>query len=242
MSPLFIFQSINQIFKDVLFPKVCINCRREGEFLCDGCKNLIRSRKFQLCYGCGFNNKDGRFCSRCREGWHLNRIIIAAYYDAISQALIKAYKYRFCRSIDEILGKLLAGSKKFANSQNLVVSFVPLSRKRLLWRGFNQAELLAKNFSKSQKLPISNLLKRLRHNSFQSYSSRVERFQNIKGAFEVIKGSDILGKVIILVDDVVTTGATLNECARVLKNAGAREVSGLVVASRKGEKGLVWKN
>ena len=112
---------------------------------------------------------------------------------------------------------------------NLIVP-VPLSKKRLRWRGFNQAEILAQSFAGHYGLEINGRdLVRLKHKKPQTKLSEAERLLNLKNCF-IWRGADLGRRNIILIDDVVTTGATLNECAKALKSAGAGEVWGLVVA------------
>lgn len=114
-------------------------------------------------------------------------------------------------------------------NDNLVIP-VPLSRKRLRWRGFNQAELLARRVAREYGLALdSGNLIRVKHKTAQAKLNEMKRLENIKNCF-VWQGGNLNKKNIILIDDVVTTGATLNECARVLKANGAGEVFGLVVA------------
>jgi len=114
-------------------------------------------------------------------------------------------------------------------NDNLVVP-VPLSGKRLCWRGFNQAELLARKIAENYGLGLdANNLIRIKHKKPQAKLDEVHRQENIKGCF-VWRGNNLNKKNIILIDDVVTTGATLNECAKILKASGAGEVWGLVVA------------
>jgi len=114
-------------------------------------------------------------------------------------------------------------------NENLVV-LVPLSKKRLRWRGFNQAELLAEKVAKNYDLALDNKnLIRTKHKKPQAKLNEIHRLENIKECFSW-QGGDLNKKNIILIDDVVTTGATLNECAKVLKAHGAGEVWGLVVA------------
>ncbi|MFH1582976.1 MAG: ComF family protein [Candidatus Falkowbacteria bacterium] len=116
------------------------------------------------------------------------------------------------------------------NFNNNLVIFVPLSKKRLRWRGFNQAELLAQKIAEKYNLALDavNLI-RVKHKRPQAKLDEIHRLENIKDCFEW-RGGDLNKKNIILIDDVVTTGATLNECAKVLKAHGAGEVWGLVVA------------
>lgn len=114
-------------------------------------------------------------------------------------------------------------------NENLIMP-VPLSKKRLNWRGFNQAELLARIIAEKYKLKLDNInLIRIKHKKPQAKLNEIHRLENVKGCFSW-QGVNLNKKNIILVDDVVTTGATLNECAKVLKANGAGEVWGLVLA------------
>ncbi len=112
---------------------------------------------------------------------------------------------------------------------NIIIP-VPLSRKRLRWRGFNQAEILGRVFAKQYGLEINTGgLVRVKHKKAQAKLNEISRQSNVKDCF-AWRGGDLNKRNIILIDDVVTTGATLNECAKVLKASGAQEVWGLVVA------------
>jgi len=118
----------------------------------------------------------------------------------------------------------------FLNFKENLVMPVPLASKRLRWRGFNQAELLALAVAENYNLRLDNKnLIRIKHKNPQAKLNEIERLKNVKECF-AWQGGDLNKKNIILVDDVVTTGATLNECAKVLKDHGAGEVWGLVAA------------
>ena len=128
------------------------------------------------------------------------------------------------------LGKIKTSPKIFLNLRESLIIPVPLHIKRKRWRGFNQSEAIAREFAKYYNLEIdSKKLIRKKHKKAQAQLGKEERINNIKNCFSW--QADILdGRNIILVDDVVTTGSTLNECARILKENGAGEVWGLVVA------------
>ena len=124
---------------------------------------------------------------------------------------------------------LLREGNRFKESDVLVP--IPLARKKLKNRGYNQAEEIAKKLGKELKIPvIIDCLIKIRENLPQMELSKEERQENIKGVFEIKNKEKIQGKKILLVDDVYTTGATMEECAKVLKQAGAREIWGVVVA------------
>lgn len=107
---------------------------------------------------------------------------------------------------------------------------VPLHPFRMWWRGFNQAHELALFLHKQTRLPLCNCLKRTRYTKIQSRLDRDERLKNQRKAYQVRRGFDLKGKTLLVIDDVFTTGATVDSCAGVLKKAGAREVYALTVA------------
>jgi ComF family protein len=113
---------------------------------------------------------------------------------------------------------------------NSIITPVPLSKRRLHWRGFNQAEIIAQEISKIQKIPINNVLAKIAETGVQAELPQKQRQSNIKNAFAIINRETVKNKDILLVDDVITTGATINECARVLLNNGARRIIGIAAA------------
>ena len=124
------------------------------------------------------------------------------------------------------LGKLVAGFHPPLTFDAIVP--VPLHWTRKWSRGFNQSLILARSVSKSTDLPLFSVLRRVKRTKDQTHLSREERLANVRGAFRVTK--DVDGKKLLLLDDVTTTGATLEECRRVLAEAGAAQVSAAVVA------------
>jgi len=152
--------------------------------------------------------------------------------------LVFACKYRFVRDIAEPLALLMIKSLaehsySFLRLKNLAIVPVPLSSGRERWRGFNQSLEIAKQVARVLGVPIAGkeALGRARSATPQvEVEHRADRFKNIRGAFFVQNTDAVTGKVILLIDDVATTLATISECAKVLKDAGAREVWGIVAA------------
>ncbi len=148
-------------------------------------------------------------------------------YEGVLKKVIHAVKFDGLRRLAERLGKLLVYPE--IPPVDCIVP-VPLSRERLLKRGFNQSLWIGKGLSEKAGIPVNEcLLVKRRETLPQSLLSGKERLRNPKGAFDVLKDKGIPESV-LLIDDVITTGATLNECARVLKSAGVRSVYALVVA------------
>lgn len=221
---------------DLLFPVECLSCGKEGDWICGDCFNKIRNNGRQYCFGCKQASHFGKVCAKCKNDYYLKGIIIAADYDEkIVSRLIIVFKYKFVKSIACYLADLLAmflldlKNSGFNLSDFLIIP-VPLSKKRKRWRGFNQAEEIAKLLAGHLKLPLlSGGLLRIKHTRPQVKLNEAERKKNLAGCFSW-KGENLCGRKILLVDDVATTGTTLNECAKVLKENGAKEVWGLVVA------------
>lgn len=209
--------NIKNLFLDIIFPIECLGCGREGEWLCDECQNEIGPESRSLC------------------GENLDKIFTFYSYDnEVLKKAIHGLKYKFVEDLARSLGKLLIGELEKIRDQikgEQILIPVPLHEKRFLERGFNQAELLTLEISKFFGWPVENrVLARTKRTASQVSLTGDKRRENICGAFAVVNFSKILNKKIILIDDVLTTGATMEECAKVLKRAGAGEVLGIALA------------
>lgn len=221
---------------DLVLPKYCLHCGREGSWVCSRCQTLLNFKK-QYCLECKTINKTGNFCLSCQKKYNLDKVLIAGDYDnKLLAELIKKLKYHFAKDIAKILAEFLKNfileyqKENDFNLKDFILIPVPLHKKRQNFRGFNQSKEITIIFSKFFNLEIStNNLIRIKNTKAQAKLNEDERKNNIKNSF-LWQGKNLQGQNIILIDDVVTTGATLNECARVLKNNGAGEVLGLAVA------------
>ena len=221
---------------DLFFPKYCVHCKKEGEWLCSSCFPLLSFKK-QYCPECKKENKNGFFCSQCKNKYFLDGALIAGDYDQqILAELIKKLKYNFAKDISKILAQFLNNFiLKYQKENNLdLKNFlfipVPLHKKKKNFRGFNQSEEINKELSSllNLKSDSKNLI-RIKNTKAQAKLNAKERKENVKNSF-FWKGENLKRKNIILLDDVFTTGATLDECARILKENGAGQVLGLTVA------------
>ena len=181
-------------------------------------------------------DEQGR-CALCRLG---HRGFDAAYsfgfYEGTLRELIHLFKYSRIQTLARPLGNLLA--KALPREQNFdVIVPMPLHWRKRWQRGFNQAELLAREISRRTHIPVRRLLRRVRNTSAQAGLTNAKRRLNVSGAFRA-KDRSLEGKRVLLVDDVLTTGATGAACARALKNAGARQVTLLTVA--RADRRIVW--
>jgi len=228
-----LLKKIRGLLLDILLPIECFSCHLEGVYLCEKC---FRKIKFN-------DNEDLKRVSQNLKIPSLEKIFIAGdYEDIILRSLIKKYKYSFILPLGKILARFLITFWNFQGGVpfSFLVIPIPLTEKRNRWRGFNQAEILAREFSEYFNYDLSLDLKRQGSKIPQANLTETERLENIKSAFmweeknQPISspgGVSILsGRDVLLIDDVITTGATLNEAARILKEAGASSVYGLVLA------------
>lgn len=231
------------ILRDILFPLTCLGCDREKTLACPECLGKLPEKTFQECPVCRKPyQKNGAVCRQCRSQTTLDGLFIARpYQHHLIQKLVFALKYRFLEIAASPLASLLteALNRHPIPLPDLVIP-VPLHSRRLRYRGFNQSELIARK-TLEQLLPKNSLssilrtdlLERVRFTKPQMKTeSKTERIANLNHAFVVptIVAGPLVGASIWLIDDVATTGSTLDECARVLKAAGAKSVWGVVVA------------
>lgn len=219
---------------DTLFPPHCVSCKTEGDFLCKKCVQELRKRKI--------SQRVRLPAGRPREFSHLAGVIHALDYaeNPAIKAAIEQFKYKFNQELAVYFGSLIAekiGELAMAKNRPICLIPVPLHRRRLFYRGFNQAELIAR--AVRDKMPGKNicilpLLCRVKHTTQQAKLTRRDRLQNMESAFSMNKKfvhkSARQWALYFIVDDVCTTGATLENCAAVLKENGFERVYGLVVA------------
>ncbi len=237
--------SLMHLFKDLIdliLPPLCCICKRrlksEENIICNDCYSRTRLIAPPYCERCGrpLPSPDIKVCHTCITEQHpCSYIRGASPYDGITENLIILLKYNGKRGTAKTLGKLMTRviSKEDTYTNCEIIVPVPLHRTRKRERGYNQAELLGEKLSAELNLPlISNALIRMRATPSQTKLPSEKRQKNVKDAFAVNKRTAelIKDKTVLLVDDVMTTGATLNECARTLLKGGVKEVLGIVCA------------
>ncbi|MEE9399311.1 MAG: ComF family protein [Dehalococcoidales bacterium] len=217
---------------DLIFPRYCVGCGKEGSFLCDSCCQSLPRIRPPLCPRCGRPHPSGILCPSC-VNWAaaIDGIRSPYRFDGVMREAIHQLKYRNLRALVVTLTELL---KDFLVSNPLpaeVLVPVPLHPKRLKERGYNQSGLLARELAKLIDLPVmGDCLIRQRHAPPQAKTSTVdERRSNIADAF-ACRNRKLQDKQVLLIDDVSTSGATLDACAAALKAAGTASVWGLVMA------------
>jgi len=217
---------------DFLFPQWCVGCGREGDFICPSCRRSLPRVVPPLCPRCGKPHPSGMLCPNCVD-WQaeIDGIRSPFRFDGVMRQAIHQLKYKSLRALTGILAELLSDYLAANSVPGEVLVPVPLHRKRLRERGYNQSILLAEKLGELVGLPVVNdCLIRERHAPPQARASTVEeRRHNVAGAF-ACRDHRLQGKQVLLIDDVSTTGATLDACAAVIKSAGAASVWGLVLA------------
>jgi len=209
---------------ELLWPARCAGCGRVGSFACDAClQGLCPARIHQ---------------GLLAQNTNLNRLIPATPLTKTAEAFVYALKYRGVQALAPLLANRMCDILALRRDTvgvfgaNPLIIPVPLHTSRLKERGFNQAELLARRIATTTMMPIdiTSLIRTRATGQQAKQSGRAQRRDNMEGAFAVIHQTDITNRDIILIDDVCTTGATLNDCARALHDGGARSVSAIVFA------------
>lgn len=234
---MFFIKKMKEFALDVLFPKICLGCKKEGAFLCNAClQNLFREIEVQKCPVCSFRNFSGLLCRTCRKKCQLTRFLYCFNYkNKIIREAIHAFKYDSVKELGDSLSNFLINlvlSQKIPLKKTMLVLPVPLHPAKLRQRGFNQSEIMASIFARYFGLKIiPDNLTRIKNTDPQiEMPDFKNRRENISNAFKVKRPEEFSGKKIILIDDVSTSLSTLDEAAEVLRNAGAKSVWGLVVA------------
>jgi len=209
---------------DILFPKFCIGCKQLNTYLCNDCLSLIDTNTRP-------SNKEPE----------LDKLFfITDYHNIIVKKLIQKFKYPpFAKNLTDVFGSFIINyfqgiekSPEFlTEKQNYIIIPIPLSRKRLKWRGFNQAEEIANKLSSFSGIPVvKNVLLRIKNTKPQANLTQSQRKNNLANVFYCQNSEKIKTKKVLLVDDVYTTGTTMKEAAQVLKSAGIQHISGFVIA------------
>lgn len=222
---------------DLLYPPRCEVCGRlRRAAICEECQEQIVPVQPPMCRICGepFDPKaeGGPLCARCRRGRHppFSVARTAAYYEGPVVEAVRRFKYHCQMALGRPLGRVMVEALSDGAAEGLepggvdVVCPVPLHESRLRERGFNQSELLAEAVAGAIGKPVRRLLTKTRPTLPQVDLPAESRARNVHDAFAADLREVIEGRVVLLVDDLYTTGATLRECARVLKRAGAEEV------------------
>jgi competence protein ComFC len=223
--------NLERMALSLLFPQWCLGCRKEGEYICNSCRSSLPKIAGPLCPKCGRPQASGILCPDCIS-WNssIDGIRSPFRFEGVIREAVHQFKYKNLRALAPTLGAMMADYLQTNPIPGEILVPVPLHPKRWRERGYNQSGLLAKELGKTAGLPvIEDGLMRQKYTPPQAKTLNVvERKKNAIGAFSC--HSDLKNKKIIVIDDVSTSGATLDACATVLKTAGADSVWGLTLA------------
>lgn len=210
---------VEQALLDIVFPPRCVHCRREGDYLCSGCRAAISSVTPPTCDLCGRPVSIPGLCSSClRCPAPVDGIRSVAFFEGPLREAIHAFKYEGLTALSAPLGELLVeGWRRFHPVGDVIVP-VPLHYRRARQRGYNQSAVLARELSRHTGIPmLEKVLVRVRETLPQVDLGAQHRWDNVEGAFECHDTGGIGGRAVLLIDDVCTTGATITACAEALR-------------------------
>ncbi len=217
----------------VLFPPRCAGCGTFGTLFCSSCRARVQPLRPPLCSRCGQPLTAGSLCRACKRGKfvHLDMARAATLYAPPMRAAIHHFKYRRNIHLAPVLARFMLARVRRDVLDDAMLLPVPLHPEREKMRGFNQAALLARHLGTVLRLPLAEgVLERSRPTRPQVTLSLPERMENMRGAFRVLAPERVRGRAFLLIDDVMTTGSTLEACAQALKDAGARRVWAYVLS------------
>ncbi len=241
MSIVSLARTVIEPLLSLVYPPHCANCGGDvacGEHLCEPCRNRARRIVPPFCSTCSqpFDGAiDGTFiCANCEQrNLHFDCAVAAFRSRGVVREFIHRFKYqRQFHLRHPLVDWLAAGLDDPRMKSQPIDAFVPvpLHPARQREREFNQAGVIASLVGRRIGIPVADCLRRIRYTTTQTRFDRIERMENLRNAFELRHSADVRNKHLVLVDDVLTTGATVDECARVLRKAGTASIRVITVA------------
>lgn len=209
-----------QAILDIIAPDDCINCSLEGAILCEWCRldqDYVPSR----CYKCHAQSQNFATCLSCKKSTNLKRVIICQEYKNLAKDLIIALKFDCKRQAALPIARMM--NERIPLFELDYITFVPTAYQRARQRGFDHAKLIATNLAKLRSMRCVPLLLRT-NNSHQVGSSKKQRIAQATNTYKVRNNNELDCKKILLIDDVITTGATLQAATKALQEAGANKI------------------
>jgi ComF family protein len=216
---------------DRLFPARCIGCGRRGQALCAPCRHELPLLSRSVCARCATTRPQRGVCRGCRQlSPQLTSIRAICAYQGAARKAVHTLKFRSGRYLAPLIGELMRDELARRPLRADLLVPVPMARDRMRDRGYNQAELLAHELAPGIGAPVvSGVLERASRMPQHTLGAS-ERHDNLQGAITCVAPAEVIGRRILVIDDVCTTGATLSACAEALIDAGAARVSALVFA------------
>jgi ComF family protein len=216
---------------DLIFPPVCGGCGKNGSRWCDDCQKNLPKLSEPICEVCGIPLDAPGLCPDCqRVRPRFSALRSWSAFDAPIRNALHRLKYRRDVGLGDALAAPLSEFVSRLNWPVDVIVPVPLGRKRLQERGYNQVDLIARPLALAMKIAYApDALRRSRETRSQVGLTKLERHDNVRGAFQAV-GKRVKNRIVLLMDDVATTGSTLSSCAEAFYDAGARDVFALTVS------------
>ncbi len=219
----------------------CICCDRELHKptrygLCPDCLAKLNMLDDNICLKCGrYENTEADYCLVCQnKDRHFNKVRSCCVYEDIGKTLVHRIKFGGKRYPVPYLANMMIDKFLDEGYDSQVVVSVPISDERRKERGYNQSELIAKHIAQELRLDyVGECIRKVKHNTEQAKLKGNEREQNVIGVYKVVDKTAVKGKRVLVVDDVLTTGATMSEVCKMLYKAGASQVDGLTLCSTK---------
>ncbi len=220
--------TIWEIFLDFFFPQYCLVCGEKGELVCGECASRLPSAELR-CIVCSRKNPLGLTCRLCRKKYTPKIALSIFAYQSLAKDLVHFFKYDDVTALSDFFAseasKLI---KNIPNFENYFIQPIPISKRKKRIRGYNQSLLIAKGCSNKLKVPLTDSLTRVEAISSQvSQERKIDRAHNVKNAF-MLKNKP--PEKVILLDDVITSGATMREAAKVLLRSGTKEIICISIA------------
>ena len=222
--------ALGRMLQEVVFPTRCVSCSSPESWLCARCLDITGQLLVDRCWLCAAPFEDEILCRICTHFQPaFERILVERPFVGPLRHAIHRFKFESGRSLADTLAATMSREIGELSTDTAIVP-VPLHHNRLDERGYNQSNLLGQKLATEYRLPLEErIMARIRDTKAQMSLPPVERRRNVRGAFATIAGVE-MPKRVLLVDDVVTTGSTVDECARILKAAGVERVTVAAIA------------
>jgi len=217
----------------LIAPLHCLGCEKPGTLICYACASERLEPVPSRCYRCHSTTLQSQVCRKCRTIVSLKHVWVACEYQGLARDVIEIFKFERAGGAAPDLAKLMHEQLPLLTADT-VVCFVPTANSRRRMRGYDHAELLAKELAKRAKLELIRPLSRAGI-SRQVGAERLVRRKQAEAAYQVTNPDAVIGRKVLLVDDVTTSGATLEVIARLLRRAGATSVDAVVFAQAVGD-------
>ena len=232
-------EKIKEVVVDALFPKFCIGCNKEGQYVCEDCKVFLGEASF-ICPVCEKSSFTGQKHFHCSSRYGLDGLVGVWEYEGITRAALNEIKYKYIfDTISEFVENAFEVMKKdvlrfqsflsFLHSEDTYIGYVPMFLKKEKRIGFNQAKLIAETIGKVTEKEIISLLMKIKDTPSQADLNKEERIKNVKDSFNMLPDLSFIPRNLILVNDVWITGTIMKECSKVFKKAGVQNIWGFTL-------------